>query len=202
MLNAAQQNAEIRLPGVNYSLFGTVRASQGSELLIELLTAPVAAPLKQNASVQVFLHQHGETATASARICAVESNTVRLQCLRRTAAPERRRWRRLRAETEVAFRTLRTNGLVGPWCHGTTRDISAGGLCLLAQDCLEVPHRIEMIFALPSEDDAHNLREPIRATGQTCRIAVEADGRLALGIEFVGITACHRDRLKRFTGDD
>ena len=106
---------------------------------------------------------------------------------------ERRRFPRLQVELIVRYKILETSE---QHCEATTKDISAGGVCLITREQLKAGSSLAVDIKLPQQT------EPVMAVGRVVwsnvsRLGLSPGGhqRYDNGIEFVEIKDKDRQRI-------
>lgn len=79
--------------------------------------------------------------------------------------------------------------------HGTSIDVSGGGMCLVATDPLPVGQHLDLSFTLPTQPE---IRLDLLGVVRSVERAAEAEEGYMMGIEFMSIGEIDRDRLVRY----
>lgn len=108
---------------------------------------------------------------------------------------ERRKYARLQANVEVKYTVIGKPGAVNAF----SKNISAGGLCILAEEQLVVDTPLQLEIRIP------DLQNPIVALGRVvwqqkahAAAAEKSRQRFDTGIEFTGISDFDRFNINRF----
>ncbi|MBI3321864.1 MAG: PilT/PilU family type 4a pilus ATPase [Candidatus Omnitrophica bacterium] len=100
---------------------------------------------------------------------------------------ERRGFRRVQLTLPVRFRAEdRSDG----WFTGSTRDVSALGMLVATQVCVDVATPLSLLFTVPSEQEPRQLRALVT------RVELgEAKGSYLLGVKFVDLDEAARKHI-------
>jgi c-di-GMP-binding flagellar brake protein YcgR len=112
----------------------------------------------------------------------------------REAGSERRRFVRLNASCDVNYKVLKTRPIISD--KSLTKNISAGGICFIANDKLNPESVLELNF------DLLDKKSIIKAKGRVVwtksfKIATEPE-RFDCGVEFIEINPSDRKRIDQY----
>ncbi|MBL7130434.1 MAG: PilZ domain-containing protein [Candidatus Omnitrophica bacterium] len=111
-----------------------------------------------------------------------------------TAMQDRRKFVRLNAAVEVDYIVLDSESQQRE--HTATKNISAGGICLIAHEQLRAGDILSLTFSLP------NNESPIIVKGKVVwiksfKVASEKES-YDVGIEFIDINEVNRERIDKY----
>ncbi len=104
---------------------------------------------------------------------------------------ERRKYVRLKATVQVKYTVIGKPGEIKVF----SRDISAGGLCIVAEEKLQTDTPLQLEIKIP------DLKDPIRGLGRVVwqkGFAEQPEGNFNTGIEFTGISDFDRFNINRY----
>ncbi len=107
---------------------------------------------------------------------------------------ERRKYVRLKATVEVKYMVIGKPGTIKVF----SKNISAGGLCITAQEQLAAETPLQLEIKIP------DLKDPIRAIARVVwqkELSEQSEGNFETGIEFTGISDFDRFNINRYVRD-
>lgn len=104
------------------------------------------------------------------------------------ATEDRRRHKRFIEEVRIRYRDLEG---IEPAAWGHSRDLSLGGMCLLASESVPLGAHLAMEIHIETEP------APLLALGRVVRIVEEPEGDCAAGVEFLWVSDEDRANLAR-----
>jgi len=110
---------------------------------------------------------------------------------------ERRKYPRLKFNVDVDYKILRENGFIATKVE--TKDIGAGGICIVSLEKFDVGNSLSLKFSLPG------VNKPIKAIGRVAWVAEFSVGgdtpshtAYDTGIEFTEISDDDREKINEY----
>lgn len=142
--------AALRLDGQGVSIYGTVMNMSAKDITVRLNPGPVEADLfAVGAGVDLLVVARDRTYSAGTHILETSHGNLRLAFSAAVRVVQRRGTQRVPVDLDVSFRLIQDDGCYGSWKHGSSINISTGGMALLVETAIDSPHKMEVLFTLP-----------------------------------------------------